>query len=67
MIRSNNPGYTVSPEVLASNLCVMGSVPPVIPVEAVEEAIAFHGSEYAEALFVALIGMGYKVQRPVSA
>lgn len=66
-MRSNIASVTVSPEVLASNLCVMGSIPPVIPVEAVEEAIAAHGSGYAEALFVALIGLGYKVQRPVSA
>lgn len=67
MIRSNDPSFTVSAEVLASNLVVMGSVPPVVPLEAAEQAVAHHGVDFANALFDALEALGRRVERPASA
>lgn len=66
-IRSNDPEFTVSPQVLASNLVVMGSVPPVVPADAAQQAIDHHGAEYAEALFAALEAAGRRVERPAPA
>ena len=61
LIRSKDRTYTVTPETLASNLIVMGSVPPSIRADEVDVFTEQHGPEYSGAFFAALAGYGIRV------
>ena len=58
---SKNPRYTVSAQVLASNLIIMGDVPPVVTQTQVDEFTVEHGPEYSGELVAALAGYGIHV------
>ena len=58
---SNNPGYTVSAQVFASNLIVLGSIPPVVTQTQVDAFTAEHGPTYSGEFVAALAGYGIQV------
>ncbi len=60
-VKSNDPGYTVTPQVLASNLIVLGSIPPVLKAEDVTAFYDHHGKEYSDEFFTALATYGISV------
>ncbi len=62
-VKSNDPDYTVSPQVLASNLIVLGSIPPVISADDLQAFRDRHGDAYADEFFAILETYNIKVNR----
>lgn len=58
---SNDPETTVTARVFVSNLLVMGSIPPVVPAEAIAAATDAHGPAYVSEMIDALREFGIRV------
>lgn len=59
---SNDPQTTVDAHTFVQNLIVIGSIPPVVPADAITEARKVHGDAYTDEMVEALTGWGFVVE-----